>query len=51
MKEEWTYEGGNGAPANPLSPLRGERVRVRGASYARFAPHPRPLPAERGEGT
>jgi hypothetical protein len=36
---------------SPLSPLRGERVRVRGESCARAAPHPNPLPAERGEGT
>src|SRR5688572_16950826 len=37
--------------AVPLSPLCGERAGVRGESYARFAPHPDPLPAKRGEGT
>jgi hypothetical protein len=34
----------------PLSPLRGERVRVRGESRVTVAPHPGPLPAKRGEG-
>ncbi|MFL6247615.1 MAG: PDZ domain-containing protein [Thermoanaerobaculia bacterium] len=36
---------------SPLSPLGGERARVRGESGVSGAPHPNPLPAERGEGT
>ncbi|MFL6248448.1 MAG: hypothetical protein ACJ74H_20665 [Thermoanaerobaculia bacterium] len=46
----WPAIGYDG-PLLPLSPLRGERAGVRGDSYARFAPHPDPLPAKRGEGT
>ncbi|MFL6248344.1 MAG: YfhO family protein [Thermoanaerobaculia bacterium] len=36
--------------AIPLSPLRGERVRVRGESYASLRPSPSPSPREAGRG-